>query len=54
MDLITLLLLIGAALCFGFAAFYRPQPPRVNLLGLGLLLWVLVEVLQAFNDTGVS
>lgn len=45
MVVIYLLLLIGAALCFGFAAFGR-STPKVNLVALGLLLWVLVPLIQ--------
>jgi hypothetical protein len=45
MVVIYLLLLIGAAVCFGAAAFGRTTP-RVNLTALGLLLWVLVPLIQ--------
>lgn len=47
MYVIFILLLIGAAVCFGAAAFAKRQP-RVNLVALGLLLWVLVPLLQSF------
>lgn len=53
MTLIYLLLLIAAAVCFGIAAFGRPQT-RVNLMALGLLLWVAVEVIQTFTGLNVS
>ena len=49
MVVIYLLLLIGAALCFGAAAFGQTGPgrtARVNLVALGLLLWVLVPLIQ--------
>ena len=45
MVVIYLLLLIGAAVCFGLAVFGRATP-RVNLTALGLLLWVLVPLIQ--------
>ncbi len=49
--LIFLLLLLGALGCFGFAAFSARQP-RVNLIALGLALWVLVDVIQALVRLG--
>jgi len=36
---LTLILLLIAAICFGLAAFNVPV--RVNLVALGLLAWVL-------------
>jgi len=44
MDVIILVLLIGAAIMFGLAAL-RVGSPRVELVALGLLLWVLVPLL---------
>lgn len=49
MVVIFLLLLIGAAICFALAAFNVALGDRgrgVNLVALGLLLWVLVDVIQ--------
>ena len=46
MDVLTLLLLIAAAVCFGLAAF-GVASARVNLLALGLLFWVLTALLPA-------
>lgn len=37
--MLTLILLIVAAVCFGLAAF--GVPAKVNLVALGLLAWVL-------------
>lgn len=45
MEILILLLLLAAAVCFGIAAFSRNQP-RINLVALGLLLWVAVPLLQ--------
>lgn len=47
MEVLYLVLLIAAAVSFAIAAFAVPRtPPRVNYIGLGLLLWVLVPLLQ--------
>lgn len=47
MEVLCLVLLLAAAVCFGIAAFALPRTPsRVNFVGLGLLLWVLVPLLQ--------
>lgn len=43
MTAIFLILFIGAAVCFAIAA--ANQPSRINLMALGLLLWVLVYVI---------
>jgi hypothetical protein len=40
---LDLLLLIGAAVCFGLAAF-GVNAGRVSLMPLGLLLWVLAQL----------
>lgn len=44
MDTLTLLLLIVAAVCFALAAFGFVIN-KVNVLALGLLAWVLAELL---------
>lgn len=44
MAVIFLVLLLAALVCFGLAAFGVQS--RVNLLALGLALWVAVDVIQ--------
>lgn len=44
-----LILLLIAAVCFGLAAF-GVGFARVNLIALGLLFWVLTELLPALVD----
>lgn len=39
--MLSTVLLVGAAICFAIAAFDLVQVQRVNLVPLGLLLWVL-------------
>ena len=47
MTVLYLLLLIASASCFGLAAFApKMAGKRVNLVPLGLLLFVLVFVIQ--------
>ncbi len=46
MTVIFLILLIAALVCFLIAAFAPSQPARVNLVALGLALWVLVPLIQ--------
>jgi hypothetical protein len=41
-----LILLIVAAVCFGLASFGAVVHPRLSLLALGLLAWVLVPLIQ--------
>jgi hypothetical protein len=45
--MVTFLLLLAAAICFGVAAFWQPQPTRVNMVALGLLFWVLTVLIPA-------
>lgn len=45
MLVIYLLLVIGAAVCFAIATAGKPAV-RFNLVALGLLLWVLVDVIR--------
>jgi len=47
MDALILLLLIGAAVCFGLAAF--GVGGRINLVALGLLLWILTVLIPAMS-----
>lgn len=47
MGVIVLVLLIAAAVCFGIAA--ANVATRVNLVALGLLLWVLTAVIPALG-----
>lgn len=45
MATLYLILLIVAAACFALAAFGVALHPRVSLLALGLLAWVLVPLI---------
>jgi len=45
MEVVLLLLLIAAAVCFGLAA--ANVASRVNLLALGLLFWVITAIIPA-------
>lgn len=47
MDVLVLMLLIAAAVCFGIAS--ANVATRINLVALGLLLWVLTAVLPALS-----
>lgn len=38
-------LLFIAFVFFVLASFWRPEPPRVNLIAAGLAAWVLAELL---------
>jgi len=44
-DVLMVLLLAAAAVCFGLAAFGVAS--RVNLVAAGLLLWVLTALVPA-------
>lgn len=46
MSILILILLLGAAVCFLLTAFNVAPSPKVNWLGLGLLLWVLVPLVR--------
>jgi len=48
MELLILLLLIAAAICFGLAAF--GVGGHINLTALGLLFWVLTALLPALTS----
>lgn len=54
MDVVYLLLLVGAVVCFALAAFrgegYAHGRRTVSLVALGLLLWVLVPTLQHLDS----
>lgn len=45
MPILTLILLVLALVCFVLAAVQIPSP-RVQLLPLGLALWVLTQLLS--------
>lgn len=45
MDVFFLMLYLLAGVCFGLAA--SKEPRRYNFLALGLLLWVLVDIIKA-------
>lgn len=47
MELLVVVLLLIGAVCFGLSAF--GVPARVNLLALGLLAWILVPLIAAFQ-----
>lgn len=47
--MITLILLIFALACFVLAAF-NVGGSRVNLIALGLALWVLTEIIPHLGD----
>ena len=44
MDIVILVLLVGAAIILGLAAL-NVASPKVSLVALGLLLWVMVPLL---------
>lgn len=46
-DILILILLVAAAVMFGLAAF--GVGGRINLIALGLLCWVLTQLLPAIN-----
>ena len=46
--MLTLILLVVAAVCFGLAAF-GVAVGRVNLVALGLLAWVLTVLVPALT-----
>jgi hypothetical protein len=51
MTAVDLILLIIAAVCFALAAF-GVATPRINLVSLGLLAWVLVPLIAAVQAVG--
>ena len=48
MDIASLILYLAAAIVFALAALNTPTV-RVNLVPLGLLLWVLVPLIHAID-----
>lgn len=48
MDVVVLVLLIAAAVCFGIAA--ANVASRVNLVALGLLFWVITAIAPALQS----
>lgn len=44
--MLTLILLVFSFVCFTLAAFWQPNPPRVNLVAAGLAFWVLTIILS--------
>lgn len=48
MDVLTVLLLLIAAICFGLA-MVGVAGGRINLIAAGLLAWVLVPLLAAIG-----
>ena len=47
MDVITLVLLLAGAVCFGLAA--ANVATRVNLVALGLLFWIITALIPAIQ-----
>jgi hypothetical protein len=47
--MLTLILLVFAFVCFALAAFWNPNPPRINLIAAGLAFWVLSLVLAGHS-----
>jgi hypothetical protein len=47
--MLTIILLTAALVCFALAAF-NVGGGRVNLLGAGLALWVLTELIPRIGD----
>jgi hypothetical protein len=45
MDVITVVLLLAGAICFGLAA--ANVATRVNLVALGLLFWIITALIPA-------
>lgn len=43
---LTLILLILSVVCFAIAAFNAVTTSRVNFIGLGLMFWVLVPLIN--------
>jgi hypothetical protein len=43
--MLNIILLVFAFVCFCCAAFWNPNPPRVNLIAAGLAFWVLAVLL---------
>jgi hypothetical protein len=49
MDVVYLLLLLAAAICFALASV-RDWSPRVYLVALGLFFWVLVPLITQIKS----
>lgn len=52
MNVVFVLLLLAAVICFGLAAAKLPRAERVNLIALGLLFWALVPLVQRIRGLG--
>ena len=50
--MLTIILLVFAFVCFCLAAFWNPQPPRINLIAAGLAFWVLSIILGGIGHLG--
>jgi hypothetical protein len=49
MGVLTLILQALAVACFLIAAFWTPpNPPRVNLIALGLAFWAIVVLVAGY------
>jgi uncharacterized membrane protein len=47
--MLNLILLVLGFVCFLIAAFWNPQPSRVNLIAAGLAAWILSAILAGHN-----
>ena len=47
--MLQMILLVFSFVCFTLAAFWIPQPPRVNLIAAGLAFWVLSVLLAGVH-----
>jgi len=50
MRTLDLILLTISAVCFAIAAVAADRLPRVNLIALGLLAWVMVALVATARD----
>jgi len=47
--MLSLILLVFSFVCFCLAAFWNPNPPRINLIAAGLAFWVLSVLLGSWG-----
>lgn len=52
MNILDVVLLLLGAVCFLIGAFVLVTHPRVNVLALGLLFWILVPLIDAITHIG--
>lgn len=51
MKTLYLVLLIAGAICFALASVSAVVHPRLNLVALGLLAWILVPLIELTQTT---